>query len=88
MAGTSGWTTAGPFVIYARGEYEYAPSGSGTVAGGAWFHQHPRTTCHPIAPSTPIAATSRFRLLDAYVGMNSCQLADLLREAEPLVGAE
>ena len=65
--GTSGWTTAGPFVIYARGEYDYAPSAPATSADVRGFisgvDQLP-----PNAPSTPIAAVSHFRLLDAYVG--------------------
>jgi membrane-associated phospholipid phosphatase len=68
VAGTSGWTVAGPFVIYARGEYQYAPSGpapSGAVLGFISNVDY----LPPNAPSNPVAGTARFRLLDAYVGM-------------------
>ncbi len=67
--GTSGWATAGPFVIYLRGEYERSPSGpapSPAVLGFISTEDY----LPPNAPSLPIAAASRFRLLDAYVGMN------------------
>ncbi len=68
VAGASGWTTAGPFVIYARGEYQSAPSAASPSAVVlnfiSTFDRLP-----PNAPSLPVAATSRFRLLDAYVGL-------------------
>ena len=68
-AGASGWTTAGPFVIYARGEYQSAPSAPSPSAAVLGFIS--RTDgLPPNAPLLPIAATSRFQLLDAYVGMN------------------
>lgn len=68
VAGSSGWASAGPFVIYARGEYQSAPSAPApTPAEIALFNaidQWPNT------PAPPVAAVSRFRLLDTYVGMN------------------
>lgn len=68
VLGTSGWTTAGPFVIYARGEYQSAPSGPApSQAVLDFFH---RTDNWPTGPSLPVASTSRFRLLDAYLGLN------------------
>ena len=69
VAGASGWASAGPFVIYTRGEYEYAPS---APAPSAAVHAFISTAddLPPNAPSLPPATTSRFRLLDAYVGMN------------------
>lgn len=69
ILGTSGWAAAGPFVVYARGEYEYAPSGPAPSASVLSFISN-RDFLPPNAPSIPIAATSRFRVLDAYVGMN------------------
>ncbi len=69
VVGTSGWTTAGPFVIYARGEYQSAPVGPSLPQGRAGFHQQYGPPASEPAPM-PFAAISRFRLLDAYVGMN------------------
>ena len=69
VTGSSGWAVAGPFVIYARGEYQYVPSspaGSPAVLGFI----SSADSLPPNAPSLPIDTTSRFRLLDAYVGMN------------------
>jgi membrane-associated phospholipid phosphatase len=69
VVGTSGWTTAGPFVIYARGEYQSAASApSLSPAALNFISSIDRLPSDP--PAMPIAATSRFRLLDAYVGMN------------------
>jgi membrane-associated phospholipid phosphatase len=68
LVGGSGWTTAGPFVIYARGEYESAPSAPAPSAAALAFVSNV-DGLPPNAPSSPIAATRRFRLLDAYVGM-------------------
>lgn len=68
-AGTSFWTVAGPFVIYARGEYQYAPSGpapSPAVLGFISIADY----LPPNAPVVPVASTNRFRPLDVYVGMN------------------
>lgn len=68
-AGTSAWAIAGPFVIYARGEYQYAASGPAPSAAALGFIS--TTDSLPShAPSIPIALTSRFRALDAYVGVN------------------
>jgi Capsule assembly protein Wzi/PAP2 superfamily len=69
VAGISGWTSAGPFVIYARGEYQSAPSAPRPSAAVLGFISGV-DNLPPNAPSLPIAATSRFELLDAYVGMN------------------
>jgi len=69
MAGTSGWMAAGPFVVYARGEYQYAPSGPTPSTAVLDFI----STIDGLPsnfPSVPVATTSRYRLLDAYVGMS------------------
>lgn len=69
VAGMSGWTTAGPFVIYIRGEYQSAPSAPRLSPAALDFissvDQSP-----PNPPPLPVAAISCFQLLDAYVGMN------------------
>jgi len=69
VVGSSGWTTAGPFVIYARGEYQSAPSAP-SLSPAALNFISGEDGLPPNPPAMPIAATSRFRLLDAYVGMN------------------
>ncbi len=69
VAGTSSWAAMGPFVIYARGEYQYAPSGPASSPATLDFISN--VDYLPAnAPSSPIATLSQFRLLDAYVGMN------------------
>jgi Capsule assembly protein Wzi/PAP2 superfamily len=68
VAGASGWSTAGPFVVYARGEYESASSAPApSLAELNFFHT---VDSWPNSPALPVAAISRFQLLDAYVGMN------------------
>jgi len=69
VAGVSAWTTAGPFVIYTRGEYQSAPSAPSLPAAALGFISAV-DGLPPNPPMLPIAATSRFQLLDAYVGMN------------------
>jgi membrane-associated phospholipid phosphatase len=69
VAGASGWTTFGPFVVYTRGEYESAPSAPSLSPAALSFISG--VDGLPPSPSQlPIAATNRFELLDAYVGMN------------------
>jgi len=68
-AGVSGWTTAGPFVIYAHGEYQSSPSAPSLSPAALNFISNV-DGLPPNPPSMPIAAISRFQLLDAYVGMN------------------
>jgi membrane-associated phospholipid phosphatase len=69
IAGTSGWTSAGPFVIYARGEYQSSPSASSLSPAALGFISS-IDGLPPNPPSMPVAAISHFRLLDAYIGMN------------------
>ncbi len=69
VAGASGWTTAGPFVVYVRGEYQSAPSAPSPSPAVLDFMSQ-ADGLPPNPPPAPVAATSRFQLLDAYVGMN------------------
>ena len=69
VAGVSGWTTAGPFVIYARGEYQSAPSAP-SLSPAALNFISSVDALPPNPPSVALASLSRFQLLDAYVGMN------------------
>ncbi|HYM79482.1 MAG TPA: capsule assembly Wzi family protein [Candidatus Dormibacteraeota bacterium] len=69
VVGSSAWTTMGPFVIYARGEYQSAPSAP-SLSPTALGIISSVDGLPPNPPSMPFAATSRFQLLDAYVAMN------------------
>jgi membrane-associated phospholipid phosphatase len=69
VAGTSEWAVAGPFVMYARGEYQSAPSAP-SLSPAALGFMSSVDGLPPNPPAMPVAAISRFRLLDAYVGMN------------------
>jgi membrane-associated phospholipid phosphatase len=66
--GASGWATAGPLVLYVRGEYQSAPSGPAPTPVMLDFFN--RTDNWPTGPTLPVASISRFRLLDTYLGLN------------------
>lgn len=69
VVGTSGWATVGPFVMYARSEYQSAPSAPSLSPAAVTFIST-ADALPPNPPLMPISAISRVRLLDAYVGMN------------------
>lgn len=69
VAGASGWSTFGPFVIYTRGEFESAPSAPSPSAAALNFIAG-ADSLPPNPPQSPVAAIHHFQLLDAYVGMN------------------
>jgi hypothetical protein len=66
--GASGYATAGPLVVYVRGEYQYAPSASAPTQPMLDFFN--RTDGWPTGPALPVTSISRFRLLDTYLGLN------------------
>lgn len=66
--GASGYATAGPLVLYVRGEYQYAPSGPAPTQAELDFFN--RTDGWPTGPALPVPSISRFRLLDTYLGLN------------------
>ena len=66
--GASGYATAGPLVLYVRGEYQSAPSASAPTPAMLDFFN--RTDAWPTGPALPVASISRFRLLDTYLGLN------------------
>jgi membrane-associated phospholipid phosphatase len=68
VVGSSAWTAAGPFVAYARGEYQSSPSAPSLSPATLDFISA-ADGLPPNPPAMPVAAISRFRLLDAYVGM-------------------
>jgi membrane-associated phospholipid phosphatase len=65
--GASGWGTVGPFVLYARGEYQYSPSAPAPTQAELNFFGVDQW---PNGPALPVASISRFKLLDTYLGMN------------------
>jgi len=69
IVGTSGWATVGPFVMYARSEYQSSPSAP-SLSPAALSFITTADALPPNPPLMPINAISRVRLLDAYVGMN------------------
>jgi len=66
--GASGYATAGPLVLYVRGEYQSAPSAPAPTQAVLDFFS--RTDNWPTGPALPVASISRFRLLDTYLGLN------------------
>ena len=68
VAGFSGWATSGRWVIYARGEYQHAPSGPAIPMAA----ENAIAAVDDIPAVTPSSAATRnqARLLDAYVGLN------------------
>jgi hypothetical protein len=68
VAGFSGWATAGRWVIYARGEYQHAPSGPAIPVAAE--NAIAAVDAVPAITPSPTAARNQARLLDAYVGLN------------------
>ncbi len=67
VTGFSGWASGGTFSGYVRGEFQYAPSAPGLPQAVRQFISTSQDVSVP--PAFPIGVESRFRLLDAYVGM-------------------
>lgn len=66
--GASGYATFGRFTIYARGEYQHAPS---APAYSLPVRQAIATMDNnPLLPGTLVAGADQFRLLDTYVSAN------------------
>ncbi len=68
VAGFSGWATAGRWVVYARGEFQHAPSGP-TVSPEVQ-NALDNIDANPDLPASPQPERNQARLLDAYVGLN------------------
>jgi membrane-associated phospholipid phosphatase len=69
VTGFSGWATSGRIAVYVRGEYQHAPSAPELPFSARQFINH-WDNIPAIPPATPTPSVSRFRLLDAYVGLN------------------
>jgi hypothetical protein len=70
ITGFSFYTTAGPWVGYVRGEYQYAPSAPPLPLSERNFIANADGLGgEGIPPATPFAATSQFQLIEAYAGM-------------------
>ena len=62
--GFSSYGTVGPFALYVRGEYQHAPSAPGYSP--AALQAIAAVDENPVQLSTPVAAVSRFTLLETY----------------------
>jgi hypothetical protein len=71
----SGWAADGPFVVYARGEYQHSPSAPVLPPGAldaisyADFGHSTVPLPYPVPPDTPTATYDQGRFLDTYVAM-------------------
>jgi membrane-associated phospholipid phosphatase len=76
VSGLSGWAEEGPFVAYARGEYQHSPSAPPLPLAARQaesiddFGHSIIPPPYPIPPDTLTPSISRGRLLDSYVAMN------------------
>src|SRR5437879_1925632 len=69
VEGISAWTTSGRWVGYVRAEYQHSPSAPAQPDSARQFIASV-DNIPGVPPATPFSAVNRFRLLDAYVGMN------------------
>jgi membrane-associated phospholipid phosphatase len=68
VAGYSGWSSAGRWVVYVRAEYQHSPSGpENSPAVQNWIDT---IDDNPGLPATPQPERNQPRLLDSYVGLN------------------
>ncbi len=78
VSGISGWVEDGPFVGYARGEFQHSPSAPAlplsareAVSAADFARLFPTfVPAPPVPPDTPTPAFDQGRFLDAYVAMN------------------
>jgi len=66
--GFSGWSTAGRWVVYARGEYQHSPVAPAIAPQVA--SAIATMDSNPVFAPSPVPARNQTRLLDAYVGLN------------------
>jgi hypothetical protein len=76
-SGASGYATAGPFTLYARGEFQYAPSAAGyseslfeslSTRDTVPFATNPHQATSPLGP---IDTTTRMRLMEGYISAHA-----------------
>jgi len=76
VSGLSGWSTAGPFAMCVRTEFQYSPSAPALPLAArqaisqADFSHSTALPPFPVPPGTPTDSVDRGHLLDAYVAMN------------------
>jgi Capsule assembly protein Wzi/PAP2 superfamily len=76
VSGLSGWAADGPFVVYAKGEYQHSPSAPALplsareAVSQADFSHDIAPPPFPIPPDTITSAFNQGRFLDTYVAMN------------------
>jgi hypothetical protein len=67
VTGFSGWADVGRWTVYARGEYQFAPSAPGYSDSVQNFIASADN--NPVQPASPIPQTSHVQLLDAYAAI-------------------
>ena len=67
--GFSGWMTSGHWVGYVRGEFQHASSAP-ALSDSARQYIFSSNNVPSVPPDIPIPSVNRFKLLDAYVGLN------------------
>lgn len=77
VSGMSGWATDGPFVVYARGEFQHSPSAPplpvtarDTISNEDFSQLLYIIPKPPVPPDAPTPAFNQGRFLDTYVAMN------------------
>lgn len=68
VTGASAYATAGPFMIYMRGEYQHAPSAPAPPLTARQVIS--QVDQIPLPGDSPIAAVNQFDLLEGYIGVN------------------
>jgi membrane-associated phospholipid phosphatase len=77
VSGISGWAADGPFVVYARGEFQHSPSAPplpltarDTISSEDFSQLADVVPAPPVPPAMATAAFNEARFLDTYVAMN------------------
>ncbi len=68
VSGVSAHATAGPLVVYVRGEYQHAAAGPALSAPAR--ETISQIDYLPLPAASPIGQTDQFRLLEGYIGLN------------------
>lgn len=66
--GFSGYATTGRYVVYVRGEFQHAPSGSAYPLAAR--QAMAAADNNPVEPAVPVPGVDAFRLLDTYLSAN------------------
>jgi hypothetical protein len=68
VTGFSAYSNLGAVTVYVRGEYQHAPGAPSQPLSARELIS--KTDDLPVPPAVPVPAINRFKLLDAYIGLN------------------